>query len=134
VIVADSSVVIPAALPWHEHHAVAISSLQGQKTQLLAPVLMETYSVLTRLPPPQRLAPELALRYLREKFEFPPLMLPPESYERLLTLTTKERIVGGAVYDALIGTVAREFESTLLTLDRRATPIYEIVGVDYRVI
>jgi predicted nucleic acid-binding protein len=134
VIVVDSSVAIAAALPWHEHHATTIAALPSARTPLIAAVAMETYSVLTRLPPPQRLPPALAFEYLQERFTFPPLALTPASYERLLTLAAAERIDGGAIYDAVIAATALESEATLLTLDRRATPTYEIVGVTYRVI
>ncbi len=134
MIVVDASVAIAAALPWHEHHTATIAALPKGKTPLLAAVALETYSVLTRLPPPQRLPHALALQYLQEGFESPPLTLSPTSYASLLAVAAAARIGGGAVYDALIAATAREADATLLTLDRRATPTYEIVGVDYRVI
>jgi predicted nucleic acid-binding protein len=134
VIVVDSSVAIAAALPWHEHHTTAIAALPSVRTALIAAVAMETYSVLTRLPPPQRLLPGLAFEYLQERFQFPPLALASTSYESLLALAAAERIDGGTIYDAVIAATAKESEATLLTLDRRAAPTYEIVGVTYRVI
>lgn len=134
MIVVDSSVAIAAALPWHEHHATAIAAFPSVETPLIAAVAMETYSVLTRLPPPQRLPPAVALEYLQERFEFPPVTLTPTRYESLLALAAAERIDGGAIYDAVIAATAKESNATLLTLDRRAAPTYEIVGVTYRVI
>ena len=50
---ADSSVVVAALTPWHEHHAVARSALA--KTELLiSHVVAETFAVLTGFPPPHR--------------------------------------------------------------------------------
>jgi hypothetical protein len=37
--------------------------------------------------------------------------------------------LGGQVYDALIGFTAAEHTATLVSFDRRATLIYEAVGV-----
>jgi predicted nucleic acid-binding protein len=134
VIAVDSSVAIAAALPWHEHHVTALAALPSATSPPIAGVALETYSALTRLPPPQRLPSTLALAYLQERFDFPPLALTPAGYESLLALAAAERIDGGAIYDAVIAATAKESAATLLTLDRRATPTYEIVGVTYRVI
>lgn len=41
-------------------------------------------------------------------------------------------IAGGAVYDALIAAVAVAEDLTLVTLDRRATDTYELLGARYR--
>lgn len=40
------------------------------------------------------------------------------------------RISGGAVYDALVGAAAREHGHVLLSLDGRAGPVYEALGVE----
>ena len=55
----DTSILVPALIPWHEHHPAALAvarSVQG----IPAHVLFETYSVLTRLPAPHRLAARAA--------------------------------------------------------------------------
>ena len=123
-----------AALPWHESHAAARSALPRQKTPLLAQVGVETYSVLTRLPPPQRVPASVAWTYLRESFALPPLVLTRQGYVRLLDLAVEEGITGGALYDALVAFTAREAAATLLTLDRRAVTTYQLVTVDYRLV
>ncbi len=133
MIVVDTSVAVAAALPWHESHAAARSALP-RKTPLLAQVAVETYSVLTRLPPPQRVAPVLARDYLTETFGLPPFVLSSDGHQRLLDLAAAALIVGGAVYDAIVGATANEARATLLTLDRRATAAYRLLGVDYQVI
>ena len=134
MIVADSSVAVAAALPWHESHADAVSALPRAKTSLLAQVAIETYSVLTRLPPPQRVSPAIARGYLNETFVLPPLTLSPEGYAALLDLAASEGIAGGAVYDALVAATAHEVGASLLTLDRRAVVTYQLLRADYRLV
>src|SRR3989441_13166825 len=50
---ADSSVVVAAFASWHETHDSARRVLDGA-LRLVAHCALETYSVLTRLPPPHR--------------------------------------------------------------------------------
>lgn len=132
MIAVDTSVSVAAALPWHEAHAAALAALPGTKTTLLAQVGLETYSVLTRLPPPQRVPASLARDYLSEMFTLPPLTLSADGVRRLLDLAAAEDITGGAVYDALVGATAQEAGATLLTLDRRAVATYQLLRVNYR--
>jgi predicted nucleic acid-binding protein len=133
VIVADTSVVVPALLPWHRDHRAAFDSLPD-RTRLLGAVAIEAYAVLTRLPQPHRVPANLALEYLRGRFQHPPLTLHGRTYASLLATAADKGIRGGAVYDAVIAGTARESGATLLTLDRRATRTYDLVGVDYRVV
>jgi predicted nucleic acid-binding protein len=132
VIAVDTSVAVAAALPWHEDHGAVRGALPCGRTTAIAQVVVETYSVLTRLPPGQRVPAGVARDYLREAFALPPLVLARESYRRLIELAADQGITGGAVYDAIVAATAREAGATLLTLDRRAIPIYERVGADYR--
>lgn len=131
---ADTSVAVAAALPWHESHTAAHSALSRAKTPLLAQVAVETYSVLTRLPPPQRVPASVVRDYLRETFALPPLILAPDGYVQLLDVAAAEGITGGALYDALIAATAGEADATLLTLDRRAVTTYQALRVDYRLV
>lgn len=130
----DTSVAVAAALPWHESHPAALSALSRTKRRLPAQVAVETYSVLTRLPPPQRVPAPVAWDYLNETFALPPLVLGPDGYVRLLELAAAESIAGGAVYDALVGATALQAGATLLTLDRRAVATYQLIRVDYRLV
>ncbi len=50
MIVADTSVLVAAPASWQESHAVARAALPGAR--LVGHCAVETYSVLTRLPPP----------------------------------------------------------------------------------
>jgi predicted nucleic acid-binding protein len=134
LIVVDTSVAVPAALPWHVAHRLARSALPAAKTRAIAQVAIETYSVLTRLPPPERVSAEVARTYLREMFELPPLVLAAEAYSELLDLAAAEGITGGAVYDAIVAATAVEGGATLLTRDRRAVQTYRRVGAAYRLL
>ena len=49
--VVDSSVVVAALIDWHPHHDIALRVL-GKKPRIVAHALIESYSVLTRLPAP----------------------------------------------------------------------------------
>ena len=123
-----------AALPWHESHAAARSALPSTKTPLLGHVGVETYSVLTRLPPPHRVPAQVAWEYLRQTFALPPLVLAADGYVRLLEVAASGRLAGGGVYDALVAATAREAGATLLTLDRRAVSTYQLLGAEYRLV
>lgn len=134
MIAVDTSVAVAAALPWHECHHAARAALPRTPTQALGHVALETYSVLTRLPPPHRVPADVALAYLHASFRPPPVVLAADSYQALLETAATTGIVGGALYDALVAQTAFEAGVTLLTLDRRAARTYELIGVAYRLI
>ena len=124
----DSSVVVAGMLSWHERHAAARRALD-RRPRLVAHCAVESYSVLTRLPAPHRVAPNLVHEFLRAEFPGPYVTLSPAGYARLLRLVATERIVGGAAYDALVARTAAEKDATLLTCDRRARETYDRCGV-----
>jgi len=134
VITLDTSVAVAAALPWHEFHAVVREALPRRKTTLIAQVGIETYSVLTRLPPPQRVPAPVALDYLKQSFALPPIVLPADGYPDLLNRAAARGIAGGAVYDGLVAVTAQHAGATLLTLDRRAVTTYEQLGVSFELV
>jgi len=134
MITLDTSVAVAAALPWHEFHGIARAGLSRAKPRLIAQVAAETYSVLTRLPPPQRVPAPDARAFLKETFALPPLVLSPTGYDELLDLAAERDITGGAIYDALVAAAAREAGATLLSLDRRAIATYQLLQVDYQVV
>lgn len=133
MIAVDTSVVVAALASWHEAHAVASRALK-RRPRIPAHVLIESYSVLTRLPPPHRMQPDLALELLRRRFRETPLTLSGKGHVPLLRLAVEERVVGGAIYDALVGLTAKSAGATLLTRDRRALPTYDTVGARYELV
>lgn len=90
---------------------------------------LETYSVLTRLPPPQRLTPAAAVRLIRANFP-QTKRLPPSRVAGLLEELVDLDLAGGATYDALVGLAARHHGLTLLSSDARAAVTYRGLGVD----
>jgi len=88
---------------------------------------VELLSVLTRLPPPNRLTPVAALRL--EQTNFPESrFLAATDMEDLLREFVEAGLAGGALYDGLVGAAARQHQLRLITCDRRAEPTYRMLG------
>ena len=129
----DTSVVVAAFASWHEAHAAAATAL-ARRPRIPAHVLVEAFSVLTRLPPPHRAPAPLVAAFLGERFPDAPLTLPVRRYRDLLKSVTDAGVTGGAIYDALIGMTAREAGATLLTRDTRASLIYDRLNVRHELV
>lgn len=125
----DSSVVIAAFASWHENHDSAREALANQP-RAIAHAAVETYSVLTRLPPPHRALPSIAHEFLAQRFDEPLLSLSATGYREFLAKIASTPILGGSTYDALIAYTAVEQDAVLVTLDRRAATTYEAVGAE----
>ena len=116
---------IAAVCGWHEHHARAATEIGrrlARRDRMLsaAPALVEGYAVLTRLPPPHRLAPADALALLDANFirARRVLALDSRSYCDLLRRAPGEGVSGGRTYDAVIVACAlRAKVTTLLTFN-----------------
>lgn len=123
----DSSVVIAAFASWHEHHAIARKAM-AFRPRLIAHAAVESYSVLTRLPPPHRASPDIVHAFITGRFTDPFLILSETGYQELLATVAAGQILGGPAYDALIAFTAAEHNATLMSLDQRAAATYETVG------
>lgn len=133
MIAIDTSVVVALFASWHEAHESA-REVVPRTAHLPAHVLLESYSVLTRLPPPHRAPAEVVDAFLSDRFEPKLLTLPGNGYRSLLRSSLDHGISGGSVYDALIAATAKHAGAMLLTRDRRAASTYEAVGADFRVL
>jgi predicted nucleic acid-binding protein len=91
---------------------------------------LETYSVLTRLPEPQRAEPALVAEYLRRDYSGKRLALPEAARRGLIERLAALSIAGGAVYDALVGLTAAHHGYRLLSCDRRAESVYTRLGIE----
>jgi predicted nucleic acid-binding protein len=92
--------------------------------------MVEAYSVLTRIPVPHRLAASKAAEVLIGFFGADRMLSPsPDLMKGIVGICGNAGIAGGAVYDALIGSIADEHGATLLTLDRRAIRTYQRLGI-----
>lgn len=125
----DTSVFVAALSAWHPDHASA-RGVMSRRPVSIAPVLVETFSVLTRLPAAQRVAPRLAAEAIRRSVHHPPVTMPGEAVADFLVHLSGLDIAGGSTYDALIAETARHHGMTLYSLDRRARPIYAAIDAD----
>lgn len=133
MIAVDTSVAVAAFADWHTLNEPARAVL-ADGAEIPSHAMLETYSVLTRLPPPQRVRPAVVRTWLSRRF---PRALPPpdEAAQRaLIDALAADQRTGGTIYDALVGLTAVQAEAELVTADRRALPIYDLVGVRYRLI
>jgi predicted nucleic acid-binding protein len=93
---------------------------------------LETYSVLTRLPPPHRSPVGLVRDFIRARFPQPFLRLSATAYRGFVLGLPERDIAGGAAYDALVAATAAASRAELVTCDRRAAAVYESYGVRTR--
>jgi predicted nucleic acid-binding protein len=133
LIAVDTSVVVAAFASWHEGHRAALECLR-RDPRLPAHVVLETFSVITRLPAPHRAPGGLVAEFLRRRFRLPVLTLPPKTHLRLVEQAAAAGLAGGAIYDALIAATASHAGATLLSRDRRAAATYEMLGADYELV
>jgi predicted nucleic acid-binding protein len=124
---ADSSCLIAAVCAWHEHHQAAVDAVESRRGAGLALVLAahalaETYAVLTRLPPPHRLAPADAGALIEQNFVRGTKLvaLPGTTYASIVRRLARAGMGGGRTYDAIIAESARRGRAaTLLTFNPR---------------
>jgi predicted nucleic acid-binding protein len=112
---------VPALSPWHEHHPAAVAEInrrldRGEPMVVAAPSLVETYSVLTRLPHHRRLVPDDALALIEASFVGPSqvVALDPGAYVDLLRRAPGGKVAGGRIYDAVIAACARQADVGVL--------------------
>lgn len=129
----DTSVVIGALDPLHEAHDCCRSALVERRPALAGHAAFEAHSVLTRLPIPLRLAPAQAAQVLDAAFP-ETCWLTGEQSSRLRAELGDLGIVGGAVFDALVGRAAAAHGRVLLTRDRRAERTYRALDVPYELV
>jgi predicted nucleic acid-binding protein len=132
-LLVDTSVAVPLVVADHDHHRGVVRSIGKLQLGLAGHAAFETFSVLTRLPPPARRMPVAVQRLLSQNFPAT-LFLQPGAAERLLDELASLGIAGGAIYDALVGATAREHAVELATRDLRAADTYRALGVATRVI
>lgn len=133
VIAVDTSVAVPLVVSTHRAHPAVVEWWNGRSVALSGHALVETYSVLTRLPGDVRLTPADAATVINERF-VDPLVLPETDAARLPELLAAQGIAGGAVYDAIVALAAVRNDCVLATRDGRATGTYQAVGATVDVV
>ena len=131
---ADTSVIVASFASWHENHAAAVAAI-ARVDLILTHCLIETYSVLTRLPAPHRVDAETVATYLRLAFGSHAVAgLTAGEQRKLIETCAHSRIVGSAIYDAMIAAAAVRAKAKLLTLDTRARGAYAALGAQHELV
>ncbi len=123
----DTSVLVATSVEVHEHHERSFALFTGadrKTTSCAAHSLAELYATLTRLPGTTRMSAEQALLVLdsvEERLEI--VSLDAREYRLAIQAAAAAGIVGGTIYDALIGWCA---------LKARATRIYTWDVADFQ--
>ena len=129
----DTSVAVALAAAGHEHHQATTKAIGDRSCGLSGHAAFETFSVLTRLPSPNRRTPAAVARLLAHNFPGS-RFLSAEGAQRLHARLASLGIAGGAVYDALVAATAAEHGITLATRDRRAVETYRVLEIDFELI
>lgn len=124
----DTSVAVPLLVSSHTAHSTVSAWARGRPLVLSGHALVETYSVLTRLPGDAKVSPRDAVALIDETFG-DAVVLDEAMYREIHRQLADRNIAGGAAYDGLVGAAARGQDLTLATRDARARGAYEAVGV-----
>jgi predicted nucleic acid-binding protein len=130
---ADSSITIAALIDDHPAHDIAAKALADSMITI-AHVAAETYSVLTRLPPPNLADPSTAAAVLGERLPSTHATLSADVYAKAPARLAAAGVSGGATYDGLIALTAVEHDLELLTRDRRAVRSYRALNVRFTLV
>jgi len=129
----DTSVAVALVVAGHEHHQDARRAIGDRSCGLSGHAAFETFSVLTRMPPPNRRTAQAVARLLAHNFPGS-RFLSSEGAARLHSRLAELGIAGGAVYDALVAAAAAEHGIMLATRDGRAADTYRALDVDFELI
>lgn len=126
----DTSLAVPLVVADHAQHRAALNAIGNRTLGLAGHAAFETFSILTRLPPPARRSPNAVSRLMAHNFPAT-LFLSDRAAAELLARLSALAIAGGAVYDALVGAAAVEHGLLLMTRDRRAADTYRRLDVKF---
>lgn len=127
-LLVDTSVAVALVVADHAQHEQTFAALSGRTLGLAGHAAFETFSVLTRLPPPARRTPATVAKLLAHTFP-ETKFLGSKAATALLGELGQTGVAGGAVYDALVGAAANEHRLPLVTRDRRALEVYRALDV-----
>jgi hypothetical protein len=125
--------VIAALSSWHEQHEAAAHALRAVAA-IPAHVVVEAYSILTRLPSGLAVPAAAAASVLTRRFPHAPLRLDATRREAVVETLAGAGVSGGATYDGLVALEANAHGRKLITLDQRAQSTYRRLGVAFSVI
>jgi predicted nucleic acid-binding protein len=128
----DTSVAVPLDVAHHEHHRAVFDAISTRALGLAGHAALETFSIVTRLPPPARRSPGAVASLTEHNFPATRFLSDHAAAELLARLGTLG-IAGGAVYDALVGAAAVEHGLALMTRDRWAVDTYRRLDVGFAI-
>jgi predicted nucleic acid-binding protein len=134
----DTNVMVARVCTWHEHHERAITEMERRLAKresliLATPALIETYAVLTRLPPPHRLSPQDAIALIEAGFLMEGTLagFDNKAVPTLLREAANDNIAGSRTYDWVIATCAKNARvNTLLTFNTRDFLSFHLNGIE----
>lgn len=129
----DTSAAVPYLLRSHTAHDAVRQHVGHRQPTLTGHSLVETYSVLSRLPGDARVDPADAVRLIDANFGEPAL-IESDTARRLPALLATRGIAGGAVYDALVALAASRAQLPLMTRDRRAAATYAVLAAEIELV
>lgn len=132
-LLVDTSVAVALVVADHDHHDAVVAAIGARRLGLAGHAAFETFSVLTRLPPPARREPKVVDQLIRASFPAS-RFLGAEETAALLDRLAGLGIAGGAVYDALVGAVAVAQGLPLATRDARAADVYRTLDVEFELL
>lgn len=127
-LLVDTSVAVALVVTDHAHHGATAEAVSGRRLGLAGHAAFESFSVLTRLPPPARRTPATVVRLLQASFPHS-RYLSAASAAALPVRLALLGVSGGSVYDALVGAAAEEHGLVLATRNRRALEVYRALEV-----
>lgn len=132
-VLVDTSAALALVQRENPFHRAARARLLACSRGMSGHAAVELLSVLTRLPPPQRLSPAAAFRLGETNFPESRFLSATDT-KNLLREFTQAGLAGGALYDGLVGAAARNHKLPLITCDRRAESTYRLLGVNYELL
>ena len=136
LVAVDATVIVAALVAWHERHEPAAAALEAalaRKSLVIpAPVLTESYSLMTRLPAQHRLTHADAFHLLRSSFATARTAAPRTRDTWAMLRRFSVTPVGGSdVHDALLLEVVRDAGAkVLLTFRRKELETLGATGVE----
>jgi predicted nucleic acid-binding protein len=124
----DSSCMVALLCAWHAGYNAILREIEqrfdrGEDLIIAVPALIETYSVLTRLPSPYRISPIQCERLLEASFmdnAADLVALDVAAYRMLLQSAATNMVAGGSIYDGVIYSCAVAAKAdALLTFNER---------------
>ena len=112
----------------HVAHLRVVAAIGDRPVGLSGHAWFETFSVLTRLPARQRRSADEVLDLLKHNFPNS-VFVDAVDQVRFVEELGDLRISGGAIYDGLVGLVARSAARPLISRDRRASATYVSLGI-----